>query len=221
MSVIQKIIHQAFFTGRVGNHVLYDRLGTPCVKNLTDEFHPERNLGRMSEISQARFAFLVSLYQAMGGTRARMTWRVAPRKRGRTGYNSFVSRNYGAFGEGEAVADYAVLQLCDGVLRQPRFPRVTVTGERELTFAWETGDDQLLGARGDRPRVLLMPDDGSYCVIAREALAATRADGEVTVTLLPDEGQPAHAYLYWESADGRRFSPSLYLPVSWPGGEGA
>ena len=201
--------------------VYYVREGLAYAKRLCGKGTISVDFGKGQQLSQARFAFLVSLYQAMGGTRARMTWRVAPRKRGRTGYNSFVSRNYGAFGEGEAVADYAVLPLCDGVLRQPRFPRVTVTGERELTFAWETGDDQLLGARGDRPRVLLMPDDGSYRVIARETLAATRADGEVTVTLLPDEGQPAHAYLYWESADGRRFSPSLYLPVSWPGGERA
>ena len=167
---------------RAGDYIIYNRLGTPCLRRLPKNFHPESHFTEAHRVNQDRIRYLVSLYQALEGTKARESWRDAPKQAGQTGYNAFVSRNYAAFNAKEAVAD------------------------------------QLLGAQSDRPRVILMPDDGSYGIIARESLEAKRKDGRVVVTLSPEEGRPPFAYLYWESRDGRRFSPTQFLLIAWDGG---
>ena len=216
MSKTSKRTPQGFFTGRIDNYVFYDRMGTPCVKRLTKNFHPERHFTATHLINQQRIRYLVSLYQALGKTRARESWRTAPKRPGQTGYNAFVSRNYAAFDAEEAVADHALLTPSDGTLRHPLDLRAEATGERTLTLGWGIRPDQLLGAKADRLRLLLMPDDGSYGIIVREQLSVRRADGQTTVTLAPEEGCPPFAYAYWESADGRRFSPTRFLLLRWP-----
>ena len=75
-----------------------------------------------------------SLYQALEGTKARESWRDAPKQAGQTGYNAFVSRNYAAFNAKEAVADHARLTLSDGRLRHPLGLGARVRGEREIAF---------------------------------------------------------------------------------------
>ena len=203
---------------RAGDYIIYNRLGTPCLRRLPKNFHPESHFTEAHRVNQDRIRYLVSLYQALEGTKARESWRDAPKQAGQTGYNAFVSRNYAAFNAKEAVADHARLTLSDGRLRHPLGLGARVRGEREIAFEWETQDDQLLGAQSDRPRVILMPDDGSYGIIARESLEAKRKDGRVVVTLSPEEGRPPFAYLYWESRDERRFSPTQFLLIAWDGG---
>ena len=203
-------------TGKCDNVVLYTRRGRAYAKKL-GECGQERPRSDLAwSVSQARLRYLVSLYQALGGTRARVSWRMAPKRSGQTGYNAFVSRNYAAFDAGEAVADHARLTLADGTLRHPLGLRAEAGEGGTLTLAWETAADRLLGARDDRPRLLLMPDDDSYGIVAREGLDARREDGRAAVTLAPEEGRPPFAYLYWESEDGRRFSPTQFLPIPWP-----
>lgn len=203
-------------TGKCGDIVFYTRQGKACARRLgaSGEIHPEET--PEWTISQARVRYLVSLYQALEGTRARESWRTARKRPGQTGYNAFMSRNYAAFDAEEAVADHARLTLADGELRHPLGLRATAKEGGELAIEWDTGDDRLLGAKDDRPRLILMPDDGSYGIVARESLDARREDGRAAVTLAPEEGGPPFAYLYWESEDGRRFSPTLFLPVAWP-----
>ena len=205
-------------SGKVDDLVFYVRLGVPYAKKAS--MNPGKSIAKNPdrEIFQARLRYLVSLYQALAGTRARESWRTTRLRPGQTGYNAFVSRNYAAFNAKEAVADHARLTLSDGRLRHPLGLGARVRGEREIAFEWKTQDDQLLGAQSDRPRVILMPDDGSYGIIARESLEAKRKDGRVVVTLSPEEGRPPFAYLYWESRDGRRFSPTQFLLIAWDGG---
>ena len=203
-------------TGKCDNVVLYTRRGRAYAKKL-GECGQERPRSDLAwSVSQARLRYLVSLYQALGGMRARVSWRMAPKRSGQTGYNAFVSRNYAAFDAGEAVADHARLTLADGTLRHPLGLRATAAASGALAIEWDTGADRLLGAGDDRLRLLLMPDDGSYGIVARERLDARRKDGQATVTLAPEEGRPPFAYLYWEAADGRRFSPSQFLLLPWP-----
>ena len=201
---------------RAGDYIIYNRLGTPCLRRLPKNFHPESHFTEAHRVNQDRIRYLVSLYQALEGTKARESWRDAPKQAGQTGYNAFVSRNYAAFDAEEAVADHARLALAEGELRHPLGLRATAKEGGELLLEWDTGDDRLMGARDDRPRLILMPDDGSYGIIARETLDARRGDGRAAVALAPEEGRPPFAYLFWESADGRRFSPSLFLPAAWP-----
>ena len=205
-------------SGKAGDLVFYVRRGVPYAKMASSNPGKSIMANPAREIFQARLRYLVSLYQALEGTRARESWRTAPKRPGQTGYNAFVSRNYAAFNAKEAVADHARLTLSDGRLRHPLGLGARVRGEREIAFEWKTQDDQLLGAQSDRPRVILMPDDGSYGIIARESLEAKRKDGRVVVTLSPEEGRPPFAYLYWESRDGRRFSPTQFLLIAWDGG---
>ena len=207
---------KAVLTGKCDNLVFYTRKGRVYAKKLGDSGHSRPRSDAVWTISQARVRYLVSLYQALEGTRARESWRTAPKRPGQTGYNAFVSRNYAAFDAEEAVADHARLALAEGELRHPLGLRATGKDGGELLLEWDTGDDRLMGARDDRPRLILMPDDGSYGIIARETLDARRRDGRAAVTLAPEEGRPPFAYLFWESADGRRFSPSLFLPAAWP-----
>ncbi len=207
---------KAVLTGKCDNLVFYTRKGRVYAKKLGDSGHSRPRSDAVWTISQARVRYLVSLYQALEGTRARESWRTAPKRPGQTGYNAFVSRNYAAFDAEEAVADHARLALAEGELRHPLGLRATAKEGGELLLEWDTGDDRLMGARDDRPRLILMPDDGSYGIIARETLDARRGDGRAAVALAPEEGRPPFAYLFWESADGRRFSPSLFLPAAWP-----
>ena len=203
-------------SGKVGDLVFYVRRGVPYAKMASSNPGKSIMANPAREIFQARLRYLVSLYQALEGTRARESWRTAPKRPGQTGYNAFVSRNYAAFDAEEAVADHARLALAEGELRHPLGLRATAKEGGELLLEWDTGDDRLMGARDDRPRLILMPDDGSYGIIARETLDARRGDGRAAVALAPEEGRPPFAYLFWESADGRRFSPSLFLPAAWP-----
>lgn len=205
---------------RAGDYIIYNRLGTPCLRRLPKNFHPESHFTEAHRVNQDRIRYLVSLYQALEGTKARESWRDAPKQAGQTGYNAFVSRNYAAFDAEEAVADHARLVLADGELRHPLDLRVAAAGDGRLVLEWDTSDDRLLGAADDLPRLILMPDDGSYGIIARETLDARRGDGRAAVTLAPEEGRPPFAYVFWESSDGRRFSPSLFLPVAWADTDG-
>ena len=203
-------------SGKVDDLVFYVRLGVPYAKKAS--MNPGKSIAKNPdrEIFQARLRYLVSLYQALAGTRARESWRTTRLRPGQTGYNAFVSRNYAAFDAGEAVADHARLTLADGTLRHPLGLRAEAGEGGTLTLVWETAADRLLGAGDDRPRLLLMPDDDSYGIVAREGLDARREDGRAAVTLAPEEGRPPFAYLYWESEDGRRFSPTQFLPIPWP-----
>ena len=211
---------KAVLTGKCDNLVFYTRKGRVYAKKLGDSGHSRPRSDAVWTISQARVRYLVSLYQALEGTRARESWRTAPKRPGQTGYNAFVSRNYAAFDAEEAVADHARLVLADGELRHPLDLRVAAAGDGRLVLEWDTSDDRLLGAADDLPRLILMPDDGSYGIIARETLDARRGDGRAAVTLAPEEGRPPFAYVFWESSDGRRFSPSLFLPVAWADTDG-
>ena len=203
-------------SGKAGDLVFYVRRGVPYAKMASSNPGKSIMANPAREIFQARLRYLVSLYQALEGTRARESWRTAPKRPGQTGYNAFVSRNYAAFDAEEAVADHARLALAEGELRHPLGLRATAKEGGELVLEWDTGDDRLMGARDDRLRLILMPDDGSYGIIARETLDARCGDGRTAVALAPEEGRPPFAYLFWESADGRRFSPTLFLPAAWP-----
>ena len=211
---------KAVLTGKCDNLVFYTRKGRVYAKKLGDSGHSRPRSDAVWTISQARVRYLVSLYQALEGTRARESWRTAPKRPGQTGYNAFVSRNYAAFDAEEAVADHARLALAEGELRHPLGLRATAKEGGELLLEWDTGDDRLMGARDDRLRLILMPDHSSYGIIARETLDARRGDGRAAVTLAPEEGRPPFAYVFWESSDGRRFSPSLFLPVAWADTDG-
>ena len=92
---------------RAGDYIIYNRLGTPCLRRLPKNFHPESHFTEAHRVNQDRIRYLVSLYQALEGTKARESWRDAPKQAGQTGYNAFVSRNYAAFNAKEAVADHA------------------------------------------------------------------------------------------------------------------
>ena len=98
---------KAVLTGKCDNLVFYTRKGRVYAKKLGNSGHSRPRSDAVWTISQARVRYLVSLYQALEGTRARESWRTAPKRPGQTGYNAFVSRNYAAFNAKEAVADHA------------------------------------------------------------------------------------------------------------------
>lgn len=202
-------------TGKLGDYVFYNRLGVPCVRRMFSRGSRSSFFTPSQKFGQARIRYLVSLYQAVKNTSVKEAWQRARKRPGQTGYNAFMSRNYAAFGKDEVIADYARVKLCEGDLRIPLELDVRVTGEREFTLSWNTEEDMIMGQREDRLRLLLMYDDGSFRVTAREELDVTRGDGRVVVTLTPDEGFPVHLYCFWVAANGLAFSPSRYFPLAW------
>lgn len=202
-------------TGKLGNYVFYNRLGVPCVRRMFSRGSRSPFFTPSQKFGQARIRYLVSLYQAVKNTSVKEAWQRARKRPGQTGYNAFMSRNYAAFGKDEVIADYARVKLCEGDLRIPLELDVRVTGEREFTLSWNTEEDMIMGQREDRLRLLLMYDDGSFRVTAREELEVTRGDGRAVVTLTPDEGFPVHLYCFWVAANGLAFSPSRYFPLAW------
>ena len=101
---------------RAGDYIIYNRLGTPCLRRLPKNFHPESHFTEAHRINQDRIRYLVSLYQALEGTKARESWRDAPRTTRTTSRASRTSSaacdfpSPAACGEG-AVSEWPIMPL--------------------------------------------------------------------------------------------------------------
>lgn len=215
MKEIKSIIAGVVATGKVGDYVLYNRLGVPCIRRASTKKRSADSYTAAQRIGQNRLRYLVSLYRALQGTSVPQAWKKALKRPGQTGYNAFVSQNYAAFSKDEIIADYSRVKMSEGELRLPLGICMAVSGGHELTLHWETRKDKLMGVKDDRLHVLLMDGDGSFRTVVRDNLGVCRGDGKAVIPLAPEEGLPVHLYCYWEAAAGDRFTPSWYAKINW------
>ena len=215
MKEVKSIIAGVVATGKVGDYILYQRLGVPCIRRASTKKRSVDSYTETQRIGQSRLRYLVSLYQALQHTVVKRAWQRARKRPGQTGFNAFVSQNYAAFGKDEVIADYSRIKMSEGDLRLPLGIAVAVTGPRELMLSWDIRKDKLLGEATDCLYVLLMDGDGSFRTVVKEETGVCRGDGRAIVALAPGEGLPEHLYCFWASANGCRFTPSWYVRIAW------
>ena len=215
MKEVKSIIAGVVATGKVGDYILYQRLGVPCIRRASTKKRSADSYTETQRIGQSRLRYLVSLYQALQHTVVKRAWQRARKRLGQTGFNAFVSQNYAAFGKDEVIADYSRIKMSEGDLRLPLGIAVAITGPRELMLSWDIRKDKLLGEATDCLYVLLMDGDGSFRTVVRDNLDVCRGDGKAVIPLAPEEGLPVHLYCYWEAAAGDRFTPTWYAKINW------
>lgn len=68
MKEIKSIIAGVVATGKVGDYVLYNRLGVPCIRRASTKKRSADSYTAAQRIGQNRLRYLVSLYRALQGT---------------------------------------------------------------------------------------------------------------------------------------------------------
>lgn len=80
MKEIKSIIAGVVATGKVGDYILYQRLGVPCIRRASTKKRSADSYTETQRIGQSRLRYLVSLYQALQHTVVKRAWQRA-RKR--------------------------------------------------------------------------------------------------------------------------------------------
>ena len=199
-------------SGMFGNMVVYTVNGKTYFRMA-----PKRGKRTPSEAVQMQFNRLAgaqTLYKSLKKTFLKEVFQMEARRLGmRSGYNLFTSRNMPAFGAGEYV-DYSLLTLSVGGLQLPFELRMEADGENTVTFVWSDNSGQGSAQADDLLRVAYISEEEPYTVCLLEENVSTRADGGVTVALPEEFKGQVQLYLFFQSADGKRFSESKHFTVN-------
>lgn len=197
--------------GKLGNFVVYDRLGTLCVRRRPEGFKPT-GAGQVAQ--QRRMASANTFYKAARAAGVASYWNAAVKPAGWTGYNLFIHENIRAFSaEGLLEAPEKVRltvktgpELPDGlVLEQEAAGKAVVRWKNVTNYPGCAAEDRLVVAvmRGGRYFDLRYPSG--------RAGIAYRRDERVEIVLPAPLQAYRHVYVFMLSKDGSKVSNSIYM----------
>lgn len=197
--------------GRLGNLVVYRRLGKICVRMRPEGFKPT-GAGQVAQ--QHRLASVNIFYKAVKAAGLTGYWKSAERPAGWTGYNLFVSRNLAAFSADGLLGAPEKVSLTEKTgLELPDALTLEKGAEGRFRLTWRNVTGYPGCGESDRLVVALMRG-GRYFDVklpgGKEGIAC-RKDGEVEFFLPENRKEYKHMYCFMCSEEGEAVSGSVYL----------
>ncbi len=197
--------------GKLGGVVVYERLGTLCVRRRPDGFKPA-GAGQLAQ--QRRMASANIFYKAAKHAGVAAYWKDAPKPAGCTGYNLFIRENIRAFSaEGLLEAPEKVKLTVKTGLELPDGPVLEREAEGKAVVRWKNVTNYPGCAADDRLVVVLMRGGRHFDLRYLHAPTgiARRGDERCEIVLPAPLAAYGLVYVFMLSADGRQVSNSLYM----------
>jgi len=197
-----------FASGKLGEVVFVQREGMTYIRKLPeytkDSWTPRQKQHR------ERFRLVNAFCRNYRMQIIQPIWNLAPGKG--SGYGRFLKANMPAFGLDGQLADRAMLHFSDGVLPLPfHFAIEMIAGENDkIRVHWE--NDSLKSSMYDRDELFLVPalSDG----FGEPYNTGIRRSASDATMVLPVETSKIEAvYLFFASADRKRYSPDKYFAL--------
>lgn len=201
-------------SGKYGDFVFYQMGGKTYMRRRPRRKEgacTERQAGQRSKMSGAMVMY--RFVRESGLARVFAAW--AKETGARSGYNLFLSRNMNAFGP-ECYVDYGLLTLSGGGLQLPNELELGGLEGLRATFSWMDNTAGVTARADDRMLAAVVTDDEPYCVVVAGETEGTRKEGVGSVALPEGDWAVAHVYLFFGTADGAMFSPSVYFKIVKP-----
>ena len=196
--------------GKMGNYVLYERLGRLCIRRRPEDFVP---MGKGQAEQRERMRSVNIFYKAVRAAGLAEHWKRGRKPPGWSGFNAFVAANLPAFsGQGYLEgADKAVLSPEAG-LQLPDNLRLRGDGGGGWVLEWENATGYPGQSDTDRLVAALMQGGKHFDVrlLAPDGIAA-RGEGWAEFRLPEGWEDYRHLYCFMKSEDGERASASRYL----------
>ena len=205
------------FSGRLGNLIFYERGGRTFARRVaipgkTRKWETEGRTERQQAAAN-RFRVVQRLYAYYRKAISPDIWAAAAREEGRMAHALFHSANHGCFdGEGRLVKP-ELLRFSAGRLLLPPGLRVSAMGGGVFRAEWDDEEERETCAATDRLRAGVVYASTSPSMYWALEAEGTRGDRSGTFRLRADLGPEAHAYLFFERADGSAYSPSAHFGV--------
>lgn len=147
-------------------------------------------------------------------------WDMEAARKKSKGRNLFVSQTYQAYGPMYDISMYNAVHFSTGRLLRACNPWVEENPDGTCTVSWQVNTEGNIAHADDRLRVITMLEGKGSRFIEVEGITATRADGSATFDprLKSSTTGRMHLYIFFQSADGKAFSPDDHLIVN-AGGE--
>ncbi len=139
-------------------------------------------------------------------------WNMEAARFGRKGRNLFISTTYQAYGLRLGVKTFNAMHYSTGRLFCICNPQVIDAGE-ECKIIWENNSEGNIARRDDRLRILVMRESNPDCAVEIKGLTATRGSKYVVFSprTEPSFSGKTHLYIFFQSADGKMFSPDEHV----------
>ena len=187
--------------------IFYKVNGETRVRSVPMEYR-DANSPQQQQVRR-RLVVAVRFYQHLKDTRLCEVWRRAAKKRSSSGYTWFLKTNISVF-DMETMADPSRLRMADG--RLPGMNGLGLEGREgaRLSLTWQNSLHRIPLNSADRLRVVALFEGRLFSPVWIEGVNARRCDRSAVVDL-GRAGTGAHLYCFFESPEGRDFSPSCYL----------
>lgn len=143
-------------------------------------------------------------------------WNTEAARSGRKGRSLFVATTYQAYNTDLQIGTYNAMHFSTGRLFCIRNPRVKENADGTCTLEWQDNSEGNIARSDDHLRVLVVRESNPDARFEIKGLTVTRADGSVTFNprTEPSLSGATHLYVFFQSADGKMFSPDEHL-VLW------
>ena len=210
MALITGDVLGRMFRGKIGNYVVYERLGKLCIRSCPEGFVP-MGAGQVAQRERLRSASI--FYKAVRAAGLADYWKQARRPAGWTGNNAFVSANLPAFSaEGYIEGMDKVVLVPEAGLQLPDDLRLE-PGEGDCwVLTWRNATDYPAQQDADRVMVALMRGGKYFDVrILEEVGIASRGEGRAVFRIPEGWEEYRHLYCFLASEDRSHASASRYL----------
>ena len=193
--------------GKVGNLIFYEVNGTTRVRSVPLEYRDANTESQRQ--TRRRLVVAVRFYQHLKETLLWRVWREAARGEAASGYALFLKRNVHVFND-RTLEDTERLVVSEGKLPAMNGLRLIGREGGIVRLAWDNSLDAVRVHSADRLRVVALFEGRLFSPVWIEGVNARRCDRSAVVDL-GRAGTGAHLYCFFESPEGRDFSPSCYL----------